>query len=318
MILRTVLGDRDPATAGPVDSHDHLFLADGPAARLNPALRLDDFDRTLAELHRYRAAGGGTVVDAQPVGCGRMAAWQAEAARQSGVAVIASTGFHRLPFYPANHWVHYLPEEYLTELFAREVETGMHGDGDDALPTARLAARAGVIKVAIGPEGPQGRVAALLRAAAEASLRTGAPLLCHTEAGQHAVALVDFLRGMGVPACSIIVCHADRTTDLALNLAIARTGVWLEYDTVGRPKYHSDEDEAGLLAAMAEAGHAGRLLLGLDGTRERHIAYGGTVGLDYLQRVFLPLLRRQGFGEALLRQWTIDNPAHAFSFEPRT
>ncbi len=318
MILRTVLGDRDPATAGPVDSHDHLFLADGFAARLNPALRLDDFDRTLAELARYRAVGGGTVVDAQPVGCGRMAVWQAEASRQSGVSVIASTGFHRLSFYPAKHWIHYLPEEYLTELFAREIEAGMHSDGDCSLPTERLKARAGVIKVAIGPEGPQGRVTLLLRAAAGASLRTGAALLCHTEVGQHAVALVDFLRGMRVPARSIIVCHADRTTDLALNLTIARTGVWLEYDTIGRPKYHSDEDESGLLATMAEAGHADQLLLGLDGTRERHLAYGGTVGLDYLQRVFLPLLRRQGFDETLLRQWTTDNPSRAFAFEPRT
>lgn len=316
MMLRTVLGDIDPALAGETDSHDHLFIADGQSARVNPSLRLDDYGRTLEELLRFRRAGGGLVVDAQPIGCGRMAALQARASRESGVHIIASTGFHRLHFYRPGHWIFTLPEDGLTELFVGELTEGMFACGDDGKPTGRTPAKAGVIKLAIANEPPQGRVLTLMRAAGRASLTTGAPILCHTEAGQFSGDLVKELTALGVPPSSIIVCHADRRANHALNHALARYGVWLEYDTIGRFKYHSDEEEAALLLAMAEAGFAGQLLLGLDSTAERHIAYGGQTGMDYLQRVFRPLLRRAGCSEALIHQWLTENPARAYAWKP--
>ncbi|WP_240773519.1 hypothetical protein [Plantibacter sp. M259] len=66
-VIRTVLGDIDPATAGVVDSHDHLFLR-------TPVLAgedlVDEPDATTA-VERFAAAGGRTVVQWTPRGLGR-------------------------------------------------------------------------------------------------------------------------------------------------------------------------------------------------------------------------------------------------------
>jgi hypothetical protein len=54
-------------------SHEHLFIARGKLADINPSLCIDNFEKTVEELKLYKKSGGISVVDAQPVGCGRMA-----------------------------------------------------------------------------------------------------------------------------------------------------------------------------------------------------------------------------------------------------
>ncbi|MFR1989782.1 MAG: hypothetical protein ACLS3C_06875 [Oscillospiraceae bacterium] len=49
----------------------------------------------MQELLDYRAAGGSTIVDAQPVGCNRMTKELVQLSRDSGVQIVASTGFTR-------------------------------------------------------------------------------------------------------------------------------------------------------------------------------------------------------------------------------
>lgn len=50
----------------------HIFLADGPSRRVNEALYMDDYNKSLAEVKQYKKAGGHSFVDAQPFGCGRI------------------------------------------------------------------------------------------------------------------------------------------------------------------------------------------------------------------------------------------------------
>ena len=68
-----------------------------------------------------------------------------------------------------------------------------------------------------------------------------------------------------------------QAADFGPHDAIAATGVYLDYDTIGRFKYHSDEEEVALLRHMCERGYTQRLLLSLDTTAQRMAAYGGDV-----------------------------------------
>ena len=58
-------------------------------------------------------------------------------------------------------------------------------------------------------------------------------------------------------------------------LHVAGTGVYIEMDTIGRYKYHSDEEEVRLIRMLLDHGHEDRILLGLDTTRKRMKSYGG-------------------------------------------
>jgi predicted metal-dependent phosphotriesterase family hydrolase len=312
--VMTVLGPVPAASLGFCHSHEHLFVRGGQPSALNPDLRLDEPDRTARELLRFRACGGGCVVGAQPVGCGRMAEELAAASRLSGVKVIASTGFHKPEFYPEGHWIHTLPEERVLDIFLGEIRNGMYARADDCLPEDPIGARPGALKTAVGPDGLRGRTGALFAVAAECCLRAGVPILCHLEMGQYAVEVMDFLTRRGVPPGRVILCHLDRRLDDRERiLRAADTGAWLELDTIGRFKYHGDEPEAELILELARRGFAGRVLLGLDTTRSRMKSYGGSIGLDYISAVFLPLLRRAGVPEETCGRFMVENPALAFT-----
>lgn len=143
--------------------------------------------------------------------------------------------------------------------------------------------------------------------------------MCHTESAEQAVWLCEFYMERGIAASDIVVCHLDRRLDRPeVHRMLAERGVYLEYDTIARPKYHGDEEEARWITAMLDDGLEDRLLLGLDTTRARLRAYGGAVGLGYLASSFLPLLRNFGATEAQLRKLMIDNPARAFAINNGT
>ncbi|WP_316569161.1 hypothetical protein [Neobacillus sp. YIM B06451] len=313
-VINTVTGPIAPEDIGFCHSHEHLFLKDGVSATIDPALRIDDFDKTVEELRLFKAVGGKTIVDAQPVGSGRHSQWLMEASRQTGVQIVASTGFHKLIFYHENHWIRTADADKLTQLFIDELENGMYTDGEEAWPEVQIAAKAGIIKTASDLDGVGGPLYRLFKAAAQAAVETGAPIMSHTEMGRAALDQIKLYTDLGVAPDKLIICHLDRKMDnIDYALHVAGTGVYVELDTIGRFKYHSDEEEVQFILKLLEAGFEDQLLLGLDTTRKRLKSYGGELGLDYLTTSFLPKLEQSGVSKTVINKMMRDNPAKAFS-----
>jgi phosphotriesterase-related protein len=152
-----------------------------------------------------------------------------------------------------------------------------------------------------------------LIAAAKGHRETGAAILVHTEIGTCAHAIIDLLTQEGVQPGRIVLAHLDRNPDLDLHSEVAARGVFLEYDTPGRIKYRPDSQLIDLIESMAAAGHAGRMLLGLDlGQRDYFRAYGGGPGLAFLMEGFVPRLRRR-IGDAVVDAILVANAARAFA-----
>ena len=167
---------------------------------------------------------------------------------------------------------HSLDEEGLYDLYCGELLEGMlpWRPEPDRRPAQPTAFRAGLVKAAIPAEGAEGRYAVLLRAAARAAVRCGVPLMLHTERGENTLPALELCFRAGLTPERLIVCHVDRqAADFGPHDAIAATGVYLDYDTIGRFKYHSDEEEVALLRHMCERGYTQRLLLSLDTTAQR-------------------------------------------------
>jgi phosphotriesterase-related protein len=174
--------------------------------------------------------------------------------------------------------------------------------------------RAGQIKTAL-EAGPLDRQSEkLFTAAAAAAWESGCAVMVHVEPEAAPAALAEFLLKQGLPPSRLIFCHLDRAVgDLGVHMELCRRGAWLEYDTIGRPKYHCDEREAEIVSEMAEAGFAGQILMSLDSTRARLGAYGGSPGLGHIIENFIPLLKNRGLGEEFILRFFVENPARAFA-----
>ena len=305
--VNTVTGPIAPAALGHCQPHEHVFVRPTPASEKNPALRIDDEALSARELRNYRAAGGDSLIDCQPVGAGRDAFALRRVSEASGIAIVAVTGYHLPGFYPEGHWIFTDDVSALRERFLAELTEGIP-DPEGGAPVLP-----GAVKAAIGKDGPDGRFSVCLRAAAGAAVRAGVPLILHTEYGAGAVEAVKLCEAEGLDPARIALCHVDRQAeDFGPHEAVARTGAYLEYDTVGRFKYHDDASEVRLIRHMLSLGYGERLLVSLDTTSARLASYGGAPGMAYILRDFIPMLAEAGVSEPEIQAITRQNPRRLF------
>jgi len=315
-MIRTVTGDIDAKALGFCQCHEHLFIERCKSFDVSSVLFMDDLNKSTAELKLYRSAGGQSVVDAQPVLAGRMAEQLLAASQHSGVHIIAVTGFHKTVFYSEDSTIFRDSAQEISELYISEIEQGMLASV--AAGSKRLTCKAGLIKVAVDSGGiyEDGTYEKLFEAAAYAAVETGAPIICHVEKGADAFDILTFFASRGIQPHRVILCHLDRARyDRGYHLACLETGVFLEYDTINRVKYHSDKDEADLICAMLDKGYAGQLLLGLDTTRGRLHSYGSDMGLDYISKTFLPYLVQRGVQKEDCVKMLVGNPQEALKIK---
>ncbi|WP_171169992.1 phosphotriesterase [Streptomyces sp. I05A-00742] len=292
-VVRTVLGDVPATDLGAVDAHDHLFLR----SPVLPGHELDAPWAAEAELRAFAAAGGGTVVQWTPRGMGRRLADVVAASRATGVHVVAATGLHQA--------VHYVPPLDHVELDL------LPGRFIEDLTTAPV--RAGLVKVAGGFHGLDEHARHTLAAAAEAHHVTGAPVAVHLELGTAPLEVLDLLCGtLGVPPASVILGHLGRSPDTRVQREAARSGAFLAFDGPSRAHHPTDWRLFDELAALADAGHAGQLLLGGDTTTAAARSVHGGPGMPYLLRNLRPRLGAE-FGEDFVVQVFHRNPARAFA-----
>lgn len=315
--IQTVSGRISPEAIGFCHCHEHLFIGRGKSCELNPALRIDDYGKTFLEIKDFLSAGGTTIVDAQPVGCGRMAEELSRLTSDCDIQIIASTGFHKMIFYPEEHWIFSVSQEKLTELFLHEILTGMYIKSDTAL-SQYIDAKAGIIKCAVDICGLDRQYEKLFSAAAEAANITGAPLMVHIEKGSDPIGLADYLERKKTGLNRVIFCHMDRACqDIGIHKELCARGIYLEYDTIARPKYHDDEKEAEIFVSLIRSGFEDRLLFSLDTTRERLRSYTPKgAGLTYIINTFVSVLRTHGVSDSQIRKISCDNCRRILAINP--
>ena len=255
----TVTGPAAPDELGLADAHNHVWIV--PPEGVAPGVPvLDDFARSLEELAFYRQAGGGALVDCQPGGCGRDGRILARLARQSGVRIIACTGFHLRKYYPTEAPQWSLSAQAACDLFAGELQHGMR---ETLGQPGEESARPGFIKAACEASLAASPLA-LLEGAAQAARQMGACVQVHTEKGQAAEEILEFFILQGVSPYRLVLCHMDKRPDPGLHRELAAEGVLLEYDTFFRPQYDPERNLWPLLAGMLNSGLAGNIALATD------------------------------------------------------
>ena len=294
--IETVLGSIPYDSLGITDAHNHVWIDPIPGAD-SQAPVLDQYEPIRDELITYRAAGGTTLLDCQPGGCGRNGSQLIRLSSESKVNIIACTGFHRKKYYPPNYWLFNAGAKKAAEYFTRELTSSLEETQNRPDP-----ARAGFIKLALETLWADTPLKAL-EGAAEAAHDTHAVIEIHTEKGALAEKVIYFFDQNGVPPNQLVLCHMDKRSDFGLHAELARYGVLLEYDTFYRQKYEPETKLWPLIRMMVEAGLENRIVLATDmAEAAMYNTISGGPGLASLPGEIKSRLSESGIPENAIQQ----------------
>lgn len=290
--------DIDEST--PIDAHNHLWIGWVADAAAGSPL-LTHYGKAQQELLAFKdactAAGLpiGVQVDCQPGGFGRHALLLHRLFVQTGVPIVACTGFH-LRRYSPQHWLWNASFNSASDFFVRELTQNMQEVPDDE------PLRAGFIKIAFEVDAAA-TPPTLLDAVADAVARTQCAVQIHTERGAAALEILALLAQRAVPLQRVILCHMDKRPDVGLHRELIAQGVMLEYDTFFRPKYDPEKNVWILLREMIEKGHANHIVLAMD-MADTYLwtQYGGTPGMAGFIHALRARLLREDFPPAAVQQ----------------
>ncbi len=311
--VRTILGDVDADSLGITYFHEHT-ISQPPRhySRWEQDLVLDDVAAAARELAAFTSVGGTCVVDGTTIDYGRNAVASADVARRSGCHVIATAGYNKAAYFTPD--IERASLDELEDTITRDANIGMDG----------TTCRAGILKFGTSYRHMTPAEERAARAACRVQRATGLPLYTHTEAGTFALEQLELIKTERVDKARVCVGHLDRNPDLWHLRQVARQGVFIGIDQVGKLKYATDDWRIDLIVALIEAGCRRRILISGDMARRSYLgAYGGGPGLQYIAGTFVPRLvhelRRRGFtasdadrvGEELL----IENPRDFLSIQ---
>jgi len=288
--IRTVLGDIDPDDLGLIYTHEHLFT-NPPAHQEDRDLEISSYECSLRELTIFKEHGGTLLVEASTLDYGRDAASMARVSAEAGVHLVAVTGFNKALYFPL--WVETTPVNAIAEMLILDVVKGMDGGPH----------KAGHLKSGSSYNVIHRLEEKVTQAVGHAYRETEAPIWLHTECGTMGMEMLDILADEGVDLEAVVVGHCDRNPDPFYHAALANRGATVQFDGVGKIKYHPDSVRISCIKALLDAGHEDRLMISGDMGRCSYLTgYGGGPGFGYIAGKFIPRMRAEGINETAIEK----------------
>ncbi|MFV8766016.1 phosphotriesterase-related protein, partial [Yersinia enterocolitica] len=222
--------------------------------------------------------------------------------RDSGINVIASTGYYTDSFYPP--MVRENSAEQLAQTMIDEIEIGIDGTELKAGVIAEIGTSEGIIT----PD-----EAKVFHAAALAHHATGLPISTHTSFSTMGLEQIALLKQHGVALDRVVIGHCDLKEQPDLIMKMIDMGVYVQFDTIGKNSYFPDERRIAMLVTLAERGLLDKVMLSMDITRRSHLKANGGSGFSYLVDSFVPMLLAAGISSAQVEMMLRHNPNKFFA-----
>lgn len=282
-------------------------------------ITLDDEPLAAAELQAFKNVGGNTVVDPTCRGIGRNPSALVRISKQTGLNIVMGSGYYLQGSHPPE--LNKLSVQGVADEIVSEAVDGIQIDSIDGIDRVRI----GLIgEIGVSSDfTPDERKS--LQGAARAQTQTGLPLMVHLPAWfrlGHEV--LDIVEAEGTDPHRVVLCHMNPSWyDSEYQLSLARRGAFIEYDMLGMDYFYadqqvqcpSDDESARGILILANNGFLDRVLLSHDVFLKMMLTHYGGNGYGYVQRHFLPRLKRHGLNEEALHTLTHDNPRRVFDPE---
>ena len=260
--IPTAAGDIDSSELGRTLVHEHVFVL-GEEYRNNYQ---DDWDEdekiaeAVADLNHLKSVGIDSIFDPTVLGLGRYIPRIQAIAAQTSLNIVVATGLYTFNDVP--HQFHYTgpgllfdEPEPLTELFVKDITQGIADTG----------VRAAFLKCAIDEPGLTPGVERVLRAVAQASVQTGAPITVHTHAASESGLVAQkVFADEGVDLAKVIIGHSGDTSDLTYLTALADAGSYLGMDRFGLDPFLPFAERVNTVVELVRRGYAERVVISQD------------------------------------------------------
>jgi len=253
--VETVGGQIDAGELGLTLIHEHFFSSDEAVSAQWPHVRDHAQEHALALQAAGEVLDRGvrTVVEPTAMLLGRDVRASQRVAAETGLQIVVCTGIYtydHLPQFLLNR-----SEDFMAELFAHDIEEGIQD----------TAVKAAFIKCAADEPGVNERIEKVHRAAARASLRTGAPVMAHSRpASNTGPAQVEILLEEGVVPEKIQIAHTGDTDDLDYIEGLLQTGVGIGMDRYGIDLYLPTDRRNATVLELLRRGYAEQMYLSQD------------------------------------------------------
>lgn len=287
-------------TSGYTWAHEHLHI-DLSGFKNNLDCRLDQYDLICQEMKDLRALGVRNIIEMTNRYMGRNPQFMLDLMRDSGINVVACTGYYQDAFFPEH--VATRSVEQLAQEMIDEIVIGI----DNTTLKAGIIAEIGSSEGVITPLEEK-----VFIAAARAHNETGRPISTHTSFSTMGLEQLALLQAQGVDLSRVVIGHCDLKDNLDGILQMIDLGAYVQFDTIGKNNYSPDEKRIDMLNALRQRGLLNRVMLSMDITRRSHLKANGGNGYDYLLTTFIPQLRQSGFSQADVDTMLRDNPSQFF------
>jgi phosphotriesterase-related protein len=313
--VETVSGRIDASAIGLALIHEHFFSGDEAVTVQWPHVRDHEQEYRLAleSAEAVKRHGVKTVVEPTAMLLGRDIHVLQRLAADTGLQLVACTGIYtydHLPQFLINR-----TEDFIADLFVHDIEQGIQGTD----------VRAAFIKCAADEAGVNERIEKVHRAAARASLRTGAPIMAHSRpASNTGPRQVEILLEEGVAPEKLQIAHTGDSDDLDYIERLLDTGVYIGMDRYGIDLFLPTDRRNATVLELLGRGYAERMFLsqdfdipianGLDWYPPEMVEQFEATGaatdwsMTFLFEQVIPTLKEGGMTDAQLDTMMVGNP----------
>ncbi|PMD72175.1 phosphotriesterase family protein [Companilactobacillus nuruki] len=281
---------------GMVYSHEHIPI-DLSEVKHNEDCHLDSQNLVIEEFKDLYSKGVRNVIDMTNRGMGRNIPYAQRVAKESGINIVQSTGFYQDAFLPIE--VYRLSINQLAEEMIKDIQVGIKGTDIKAGVIGEIATTQGK-----WTEG-EGKV---FDAAVIASKETGCPISTHTSIGTLGHEQVRYFQRNNANLSKIVIGHVDLSASSEYVIDMLKTGINVEFDTIGKNNYLADSIRVKMLKDIEEGGYEDQVVMSMDITRKSHLKENGGNGYSYLLDSFIPELEDGGVSEKFINKMMNDNP----------
>lgn len=282
--------------------HEHMFI-DLSKVKNNLDCRLDAKEQMIEEMKKLYSKGVRNIVEVTNMGMGRDVKYIEDISKESKINYILATGFYKVPFLP--DFVEEKSIDELAQMMINDIEIGIDGTN----MKASIIGEIGTSKDVMLPLEEK-----VFLAAIKVHKKTNIPITTHTTLGTYGDKQIELFKKHNVDLSKVVIGHVDLSGDIKYILSLLKEGVYVEFDTIGKNNYLSDDLRVEMLKQIEEAGYIDKVFLSLDITRKSNMEYMGGIGYSYLFDVFIPKMLEKGISNSSIEKMLKINPQNFFGY----
>lgn len=318
-LLNTVRGTIDAAQLGVTLMHEHVFILSAEIMQNFPGPWGDEEKRVadaITRLNQLKARGVDSIVDLTVIGLGRYIPRIQRVAAETQINIVAATGVYTYNDVPM--YFHFQGPgtelggpEMMVDMFVKDIEEGIADTG----------VKAAILKCATDRPGITPGVERVLRAVAQAHLRTGVPISTHTHAAtERGLEQQRIFQEEGVDLTRVVIGHSGDTTDIAYLEKLIANGSYIGMDRFGIDVLLPFEDRVNTVAKMCELGYADKMVLSQDAACFNDWLPEAALPtvlpnwhFMHIHNDVIPALKQRGVTERQIETMLVDNPREIFA-----